>query len=84
MNDDFTIGQHLEKYIGQGAILSFKKDNSFRSALVENNILKLNFLEGDIFAGLVKEKNRSLMKWFRGLWISDRKTFCIMLMSHSI
>lgn len=67
MNDDFTIGQHLEKYIGQGAILSFKKDNSFRSALVENNILKLNFLEGDIFAGLAKEKEQIIDEMIQGL-----------------
>lgn len=52
LNDDFTIGEHLEGYIGKGAVLHFRNNSGFRSASLENEIMKLMFIEEDAYAGL--------------------------------
>ncbi|ALC90598.1 restriction endonuclease [Bacillus sp. FJAT-18017] len=52
--DDFEISEHLHKYIGHGAILSFQKNSHHRSAFLEDNVLLLNLTEFDGYNGLVK------------------------------
>ncbi|WP_071394233.1 helicase HerA domain-containing protein [Bacillus tuaregi] len=66
MNDAFRIGLHLENYIGQSAVLTFRKDYGFRSAQLENNSLKLTFIEEDAFAGLVMNMDQILEKMQKG------------------
>ncbi|WP_223881899.1 DNA phosphorothioation-dependent restriction protein DptH [Niallia endozanthoxylica] len=66
MNDDFRIGLHLERFIGQSAALTFRKDYGFRSAELENNSLKLTFIEEDAFAGLVMDMDQILEKMQKG------------------
>lgn len=66
MNDDFTIGHHLESIIGQGAVITFRKDYGFRSAKIENDILKLTFIEEDAYAGLAIEANEIQDKMQKG------------------
>ncbi|WP_236636197.1 DNA phosphorothioation-dependent restriction protein DptH [Pradoshia eiseniae] len=52
LNDDFTIGEHLEAYIGKGAVLHFRNNSGFRTAELNNEILNLMFIEEDAYAGL--------------------------------
>lgn len=66
LNDRFTIARHLEQYIGQGAVLNFRKDYGFRSAELEDNILKLSFIEEDAYAGLVMDNQQILDKMLSG------------------
>nr|WP_246869509.1 DNA phosphorothioation-dependent restriction protein DptH [Priestia megaterium] len=66
MNDSFRVGLHLERYIGKGAVLTFRKDYGFRSAQRENNTLKLTFIEEDAFAGLATDMNQILEKMQKG------------------
>ena len=54
LKDNYRITNELNQYIGEGAILSFQKDLSFRSAYLEDDVLILNFTERDGFEGLVK------------------------------
>lgn len=66
LNDQFKVAQHLEKFIGQGAVLTFRKDHGFRSSIIENNILKLDFIEEDAYAGLVMDKQQIQEKMTNG------------------
>ncbi|WP_234998422.1 DNA phosphorothioation-dependent restriction protein DptH [Salirhabdus sp. Marseille-P4669] len=66
LNDDFYIGQHLEGIIGQSAVLTFRKDHGFRSAHIEDNTLKLTFIEEDAYVGLATDMEEILDKMQKG------------------
>ena len=66
MNDSFSIGTHLESFIGKGAVLTFRKDYGFRSAERVGNHLKLTFIEEDAYAGLAKDIGQILDKMQKG------------------
>ncbi|MFK4997005.1 helicase HerA domain-containing protein [Bacillus sp. N9] len=51
--DDYKISNNLKDYIGNGAILSFRKEAIFRSAEIEDGVLLLNLTEQDGYEGLV-------------------------------
>ncbi|WP_244157150.1 DNA phosphorothioation-dependent restriction protein DptH [Halobacillus aidingensis] len=53
LNDDFIIAEHLEDSIGKGAVLTFRKDHHYRSAVKEEDILMLTLLEDDAYKGIV-------------------------------
>lgn len=61
---NYKIGEHLHPYIGEGAILSFKKDAHIRSVEKENNILIMNLPEQDGYQGLVNSISR-LRNWIQ-------------------
>ena len=54
LNDDYYISNDLESYIGKGAIISFKQDNSFRTLKKENENLIVELNEDDAYYGLLK------------------------------
>ena len=54
LNDDYDISDDLEVYIGKGAVVSFKKDNSFRTLKKENDSLIVELTEDDAYYGLLK------------------------------
>ncbi|WP_245831785.1 DNA phosphorothioation-dependent restriction protein DptH [Oceanobacillus senegalensis] len=66
MNDDFIVAQHLQRFIGQGAVLTFRKDYGFRTAELNNQILKLTFIEEDAYAGLAIDMEQILEKMQKG------------------
>lgn len=53
LNDDFEIGYHLFDKIGEGAVLSFKKDASWRSIVKEDRVFIINLIEEDGYEGIV-------------------------------
>jgi DNA phosphorothioation-dependent restriction protein DptH len=54
LNDEFFVGQHLNSFIGKGAVLTFRKDYPFRKAERKDDIINLTLLETDAFAGLTQ------------------------------
>lgn len=54
LTDQFTISDHLNDIIGEGAILSFKNDAFYRSSTQEEGITILNLPESDGYFGLVQ------------------------------
>ena len=54
LNDDYELSNNLEHYIGKGAIISFKQDNSFRTLKKENDNLIVELNEDDAYYGLLK------------------------------
>lgn len=54
LNDDYTISDELEAYIGKGAVVSFKQDNSFRALKKEKGNLIVELTEDDAYYGLLK------------------------------
>lgn len=54
LNDDYYLSRNLEPYIGKGAIMSFKQDNSFRTLKKENDNLIVELNEDDAYYGLLK------------------------------
>ncbi|KGX89831.1 DNA phosphorothioation-dependent restriction protein DptH [Pontibacillus halophilus JSM 076056 = DSM 19796] len=55
MNDDFHVGYHLEEFIGKGAILSFRSEGTWRSALIEQDVMNLILTETDAYTGIVED-----------------------------
>ncbi|WP_156291353.1 DNA phosphorothioation-dependent restriction protein DptH [Oceanobacillus salinisoli] len=55
LNDDYQIGYHFRPYIGKGMILSFKKEATWRSAVIENDTLILELSEEDAYSGVIEE-----------------------------
>jgi DNA phosphorothioation-dependent restriction protein DptH len=47
LSDDYEISTALESYIGNGCILSFAKDNYFRSSELKDQVLHLSLTEQD-------------------------------------
>lgn len=54
LNDDYNISDDLEVYIGKGAVVSFKQDNSFRTLNKEKGNLIVELTEDDAYYGLLK------------------------------
>lgn len=54
LNDDYSISDNLEDYVGKGAVVSFKQDNSFRALKKENDNLIVELTEDDAYYGLLK------------------------------
>ncbi|USK35048.1 DNA phosphorothioation-dependent restriction protein DptH [Bacillus sp. F19] len=55
LNDDYEVGHHLTPYIGNGAVLSFRKEATWRSSKIEENVLILELTEEDAYTGVVEE-----------------------------
>jgi DNA phosphorothioation-dependent restriction protein DptH len=64
LKDEYTIATHLDEYIGEGAILSFRKNVYHRSASVDANVLLLNLTEKDGYEGLVRPI-KDLRNWIQ-------------------
>lgn len=54
LNDNYLVSFKLEEFIGKGALISFKKDNHFRSITKENQILCVELTEDDAYNGIAK------------------------------
>ena len=57
LNDDYMISFELEKFIGKGALISFKKDNHWRSINKENGVMFVELTEDDAYYGIAKTVN---------------------------
>jgi len=55
LSDNYQLGNHLQPFIGKGAVLSFKKDQSWRSVNLEDDILIVELTEEDGYSGVVTE-----------------------------
>lgn len=55
LNGEYKIGNHLNPFIGIGAVLSFKKDQSWKSINQEENILLVDLTEEDGYNGVITE-----------------------------
>ncbi|WP_243355800.1 DNA phosphorothioation-dependent restriction protein DptH [Bacillus litorisediminis] len=66
LNDDFKVGQHLTEYIGMGAVLTFRKDHAFRTAIRKKDIVHVTMLESDAFAGFSQSKAEVTEKFQKG------------------
>ena len=54
LNDDYKVSFELENLIGRGALISFKKDNYYRSVNKENDVLFVELTEDDAYEGIAK------------------------------
>ncbi|WP_241666122.1 helicase HerA domain-containing protein, partial [Planococcus koreensis] len=61
---EYKIGQHLTPFIGEGSVLSFKKEAHFRSVSKEDDVLIMNLPEQDGYEGLVKSIS-NLWEWIQ-------------------
>lgn len=66
LNDDYEVSFELEKYIGKGAVISFKKDNHWRSAKKEDGILLVELTENDAYQGVAKSINEIYTEFEKG------------------
>lgn len=55
LSDNYQLSNHLQPFIGKGAVLSFKKDQSWRAVNLEDNILIVELTEEDGYSGVVTE-----------------------------
>lgn len=65
-NDDFVVSNDLKEHIGDGAILSFRKDSYFRSAEFYENTLLLNFIENDGSSGIINSIDELIYRFESG------------------
>lgn len=61
---EYKIGEHLTPFIGEGSVLSFKKEAHVRSVNKEDNVLIMNLPEQDGYEGLVKSIS-DLWNWIQ-------------------
>ncbi|WP_179292215.1 DNA phosphorothioation-dependent restriction protein DptH [Paenibacillus campinasensis] len=54
MNDDYLISNSLEEYIGQGAVISFKKDTVFTDIKKSDNVLVFDYPEKSGFDLIIR------------------------------
>ena len=55
LDDQYEISYNLESAIGKGALISFKKDNSYRRMIIENDgILSIELTEDDSYKSVSK------------------------------
>ena len=54
LNDDYEVSFELESLIGKGALISFKKDNYYRSINKVNDVLFIELTEDDAYEGMTK------------------------------
>lgn len=64
LKTEYKIGEHLTPFIGEGSILSFKKEAHIRSVNKEAEVLVMNLPEQDGYEGLVKSI-KDLWKWIQ-------------------
>ena len=64
LKTDYKIGEHLTPFIGEGSILSFKKEAHIRSVNKEESVLVMNLPEQDGYEGLVKSI-KNLWHWIQ-------------------
>lgn len=55
LNDEYQIGYHLDKYLGKGLVLSFRKEVSWRSAKIDDEVLILELTEEDGYTGVIED-----------------------------
>jgi DNA phosphorothioation-dependent restriction protein DptH len=55
LNDDYQIGYHLRPHIGNGMVLSFKQEATWRSARKEEGTLILELSEEDAYSGVIED-----------------------------
>jgi DNA phosphorothioation-dependent restriction protein DptH len=60
------VSFELEEAIGKGALISFKKDNDWRSIKRDNGILYVELTENDAYYGIAKEINKLDMEFDNG------------------
>lgn len=61
---EYKIGEHLTPFIGEGSVLSFKKEAHIRSVNKEDDVLVMNLPEQDGYEGLVKSI-KDLWQWIQ-------------------
>lgn len=54
LNDNYSVSFKLDEFIGKGALISFKRDNHFRSIKKEDGILFVELTEEDAYNGIAK------------------------------
>ena len=54
LDDEYEISYKLESVIGKGALISFKQDNSYRSMILEDDILSIELTEDDAYKSIGK------------------------------
>jgi DNA phosphorothioation-dependent restriction protein DptH len=54
LNDRYKISNSLDFIIGKGSVVSFRKDNSWRTANIEDDILVLDLTEEDAYTGVIQ------------------------------
>lgn len=54
LDDEYEISYKLESVIGKGALISFKQDNSYRSMILEEDILSIELTEDDAYKSISK------------------------------
>lgn len=69
LNDHYEISSKLEKYIGLGAVISFKKNVYFKKTFKQNNILVLELTEQDGYNMLTQNVEDLKHKIARAIWI---------------
>lgn len=57
LNDNYKVSFELEEEIGKGAVISFKKDNHWRSIKREDDTLIVELTENDAYQGISKTVN---------------------------
>ncbi|MCY9138069.1 DNA phosphorothioation-dependent restriction protein DptH [Peribacillus frigoritolerans] len=55
LNDDYLLSNHLQPFIGKGAVLSFKKEQTWRSVRMDDDILVVDLTEDDGYSGVITE-----------------------------
>ncbi|GAA0492767.1 hypothetical protein GCM10008986_18950 [Salinibacillus aidingensis] len=55
LNDSYQVGNHLRPNIGDGMVLSFKNEATWRSAKIEDRSLLLQLSEEDAYSGVIEE-----------------------------
>ncbi|WP_236823039.1 DNA phosphorothioation-dependent restriction protein DptH [Bhargavaea massiliensis] len=54
LRNEITIGKHLLRYIGKGAVLSFKKEQAYRSVEFSGEVMQITLTEEDGYYGVVR------------------------------
>ncbi|ARF14010.1 DNA phosphorothioation-dependent restriction protein DptH [Sporosarcina ureae] len=62
LRNNVSIGDHLLPFIGKGAILSFKKEQAYRSVDFNSEIMQINLTEEDGYQGVTKDVD-DIRKW---------------------
>lgn len=55
LNDDYQLSDHLNPFLGKGAVLSFKKEQTWKSIKLEDDILIVELTEKDGYSGVINE-----------------------------
>lgn len=65
-NDDYEISNEVDKYIGRGAVMSFKKDIHFKNQKKEDDVLILEFTEQDGYDNIIADIECLKEKYING------------------